>query len=116
MVLSLLSECFEAYGYQVLVAEDPIAGLKLAREREVSLVLCDVKMPSMNGYDLAQKLKASSTHGHIPIIIMSGAPDEHREQSCADQFLAKPFFLPEVMQAVTTCMARTPSARPAAAA
>jgi CheY-like chemotaxis protein len=106
MVLSLLGECLEAYGYETLVAVDPATGLKMAREREVHLILCDAKMPGMNGYDLAENLKTSSTHGHIPIIIMSGAPDEHREHSFADYFLAKPFFLPEVMELVSAWMSR----------
>jgi two-component system chemotaxis response regulator CheY len=64
-------------GYEVLEAVDGEDGLARIREGALSLVVCDVNMPNMNGIELLEKLRAEGRYGGLPILMLTteGQPE-----------------------------------------
>lgn len=67
----LVKYLLEASGYTVLTAEDGRAGLRTALEAHPDLVLCDLQMPLMNGYEVVQRLREHPGWHHVPMIAVT---------------------------------------------
>jgi len=81
--------------FEVVAAEDGVAGLEKVQEYDADLIVCDVLMPRMNGYEVTKKLKEDLQTSHIPVILLTalGTPENHLEgiESGADAYISKPF-------------------------
>lgn len=82
------------HGYHVLEAEDGEAGVHLAREAPPDLVLMDVTLPRLDGWEATRQLKAAPETSAVPVVILTGhALERDREQAVAaggDGYLPKP--------------------------
>jgi CheY-like chemotaxis protein len=81
--------------YELVTAEDGVKGVKLAEEIVPDLILMDMSLPVLNGWDATRQLKANDRLKHIPIIAltahaMSGDEARARAAGC-DDYLSKPF-------------------------
>lgn len=96
---AICEEIFEE-DFDLIHAEDGTTALELIRERNPDVVLLDVMMPGINGYEVCQRMKADTETGHIPVIIVSakGQTDEIIEgfDSRADDYIVKPFVNSEL--------------------
>ena len=96
---AICEEIFEE-DFDLIHAEDGTAALRLISERQPDVVLLDVMMPGINGYEVCQRMKADPQTGHIPVIIVSakGQTDEIIEgfDSRADDYIVKPFVNSEL--------------------
>ena len=93
--------------YEVILAENGFQGLELAKAIIPDLILCDIQMPSMNGYDLLNAVKMEPELGKIPFVFMTGVNTRHFEmrkgmELGADDYLTKPFSTEELLSAVQT--------------
>ena len=71
-------------GFEVLSALDGVTGLSLVRKEKPDLVLLDITMPKMNGFDVLKKLKEDEETRSIPVIILSNlGQDEDKEKGSA---------------------------------
>lgn len=90
-----LRGCFEKRGYAVRVAADGCEALKLAHERVPDLVLSDVLMPGMDGFELCRHIKSSPRLRRVPVILLTLLSDPAhvlRGLECgADNFIVKPY-------------------------
>ncbi|MFH0865434.1 MAG: response regulator [Bacteroidota bacterium] len=93
-------------GYDVLLAEDGLIGLQLAMNHLPDLILCDIMMPRMNGYDFyktIQQIKATST---IPLIFLTAKAEKEDMrtgmQLGADDYITKPFDYNELLISIKT--------------
>jgi signal transduction histidine kinase/CheY-like chemotaxis protein len=90
-IRSLLQQELTEAGYTVRLAEDGRKALALIREEIPGLVVLDVMMPEMNGFDVAAVLKNDPATMHIPIIILSIVEDKERGfRLGVDRYLTKP--------------------------
>lgn len=91
-------------GYEVLVAADGREGLELARRAGPALILMDLSLPVIDGWEAARQLKASEATRHIPIIALSAhAMPGDREKALAagcDDYDTKPIDLPRLLRKI----------------
>ena len=102
----LLERMLEASGYRVRSAVDGEAGLAAARSSPPDLVLLDVMMPNLNGYQTCRRFKADPELGRIPIIILTTKDQPSDEfwasEVGADRFLHKPVDIPTLLATIKT--------------
>jgi signal transduction histidine kinase/CheY-like chemotaxis protein len=90
--LELLKGYFFQTHHQLFLAQDGMEGLKLIYQYLPDVILLDIKMPKMNGYELASILKADPQTKQIPIIILSATfPLQEDAIALCEGFLSKPF-------------------------
>jgi len=83
--------------YNVIVAKDGVEGLTKATKRIPDIIISDVMMPEMDGYEMCKKLKTDIRTSHIPIILLSARGDSKSKlagvEFGADDYVGKPFQL-----------------------
>lgn len=98
----LLARRVRRLGHEVLMAEDGVQALALLRERPVDVVLLDIMMPNMNGYEVLEAMVADERLRQVPVIMISAVDDKESIARCiglgADDYLPKPFD-PLILQA-----------------
>jgi putative two-component system response regulator len=90
----LLTAMVEGLGHDAVAVPDGVAALAAIAEKPPDLVLSDVNMPGINGFDLCRRLKASLGTRLIPVVLITGIGDEFKLQGIeagADDFFTKPF-------------------------
>jgi len=91
----LLARRLERDGYSVVTAAHGREALEIVRDREVDIVLLDVMMPIMDGYETLSALKADDELRHIPVIMLTSLSDEGSLAACiqagAEDHLPRPF-------------------------
>ncbi len=99
--LELISAIFFDKGCRVLEAASGEAGLALAREHVPDLILLDVMMPGIDGYEVCRRLKADPLTRETPVIFLSALSDTSSQvagfAAGGVDYLAKPFKIPEVI-------------------
>lgn len=71
-----LTEILVQHGYSVIQAENGETGLRAARDEQPSLVLMDIVMPGMNGFQATRQLSRGTGTSHIPVILVSNKNQE----------------------------------------
>jgi DNA-binding response OmpR family regulator len=93
----LIHSNLSARGYEVIPASDGIKGVELAHKKRPDLIILDIMLPDITGWDILGRLKKDSTLQNIPVIIMTaseGLDDEKQAlQMGAACFFPKPFSL-----------------------
>ena len=81
--------------YKVYVATDGVEGLELAKKKQPSLIVSDIAMPNMDGYEMVKNLKSSFDTSHIPVFLVTAESSEEQKifalECGADDFISKPF-------------------------
>lgn len=99
-VRSYLQEAISGFGYQVLEAKDGQEGLLAAQSHQPDMIISDVMMPRMNGFELARAIRADARSSHIPFILLTAkASDDSRItglETGVDAYLTKPFKAKEL--------------------
>ena len=99
--LDVLSTSLECYGYQVRQAVNAEIALKTVKLQVPDLILLDVIMPKVDGYELCKQLKSNPDTKEIPIIFLSALSQEHDKgkgfELGAVDFISKPFHLEEIL-------------------
>lgn len=99
----------ELEGYAVKVAEDGNTGLSLTREWEPDLVILDLMLPGLDGYQVLRSMRADGRK--TPVLILSARGEEADKvrgfQLDADQYVTKPFGLIELLERVKSLLRRT---------
>lgn len=94
----LLQKRLDDNGYVSIVATQAATGLQLAMDRFPDLIILDVMMPIINGYNLCHLLKSQETHKKIPVILLTSRDKEQDRQlgatAGADVYLTKPVDIP----------------------
>jgi len=100
--LQLLNETLDGLGYKLLIAKNGKTALAIAQKASPSLILLDIMMPEMDGYEVCRRLKADEATSHIPIIFITALADEEDEAKGlgmgAVDYITKPIN-PELVRA-----------------
>jgi CheY-like chemotaxis protein len=90
-----LSRLLNALGYDALTAANGVEALAVANGQSVDLVLTDIGMPQMDGFELLARLKREEATSHVPVIVVSGMDDIQSVVRCIEQgaedHITKPF-------------------------
>lgn len=93
-------------GHEVQAASDAATGLALVVEFDPHLVICDIGLPDMDGYEVAQRLRQQDSETPMKLIALTGrAEPEDREQALAagfDEHLVKPVNLDQLERLLET--------------
>jgi len=111
-----LRHSLELSGYEVAVAEDGVRALALLAERPHGLVISDIVMPRMDGYELCRRIRADPRVAQIPVVLLTSLAetgDVVQGLACgADGFITKPFsrsyLLAHVKQTLASHRLRSP--------
>ena len=117
-IVDILRFNLEKDDYAVETAYDGEAGLRLAVEKNPDLVLLDLMLPKMNGFDVCRRLREKGSN--VPIIILTARVEEGDKvqglELGADDYITKPFSMRELMARVKANIRRTAMGQPAAGA
>lgn len=86
--------------FRVLSAQNGLQALEILNKEEVTILISDVMMPEMNGYELCKKIKTDISFSHIPVILLTALADDKQRMyglaSGADDYMQKPFNMEEL--------------------
>jgi two-component system alkaline phosphatase synthesis response regulator PhoP len=103
-IVEIVRYFLEKENYRVHVAEDGLTGLDLAKKILPNLVLLDLALPKMNGFEVCKRMKRDHRLREIPLIMVTGKDDvEHKVEGLelgADDYITKPFHPPELIARV----------------
>jgi two-component system aerobic respiration control protein ArcA len=100
-----IKRIFEKEKYKVLVAKDAMELSKIIEDTKLDLILLDINLPWVDGYELCSLLKAHPHLKHLPVAFVSGNKTEEDirkgfEAGC-DEYITKPFEVDEIQNAVS---------------
>jgi two-component system, response regulator PdtaR len=112
LILTTLAEGLRAAGFDVIEASSGEAALRLVREAEPDLAICDVRMPGMSGLELAPKLRDQAG---VPFIFLSAYGDEEAVRLATEHgalgYLVKPLDVAGMLPTIRTALVRAAEIR-----
>lgn len=109
----MLSRRLTRRGFDIVVAEDGIEGVRQASEAQPDLILLDMSLPGLDGWEVARRLKADAATRAIPIIALTAhamAGDRERAlQAGCDDYDTKPVELPRLLDKMAALLPAMPS-------
>lgn len=116
-IVDILQYNLERNDFETVCAYDGPEGLRLAREADPDVILLDVMLPGMDGFEVCRTLRAEGNN--VPIIMITAREEETDKvfglELGADDYITKPFSMREVAARVRTNMRRAAAAAPAPA-
>jgi len=107
---AVLQNLLEMQGHTVTVAKNGAEGLELARKQAFDLILLDILMPGMDGFDVVDALKKDAALRTLPVVMISSVEDMPSVVRCvklgADDYIFKPFDEVLLKARVDACLER----------
>ncbi len=96
-IVRVVVKIMESRGHNVSTAPDGHAALEAVRERSPDVIILDLNLPKMDGFEVCKRLKSDDATKHIPVVMMTaayvGVEDAERGTSLgADEYVTKPFL------------------------
>jgi len=99
-----VARLLKAEGYDVLTAENGVAGAEMALAQQPDLILCDIAMPEMDGFGVLFSLRENVTTAHVPFIFLTASTRTYDRnfgvELGANDYITKPFKLQDLLEAV----------------
>ncbi len=106
-----LSDALPMYGYDVTVAKDGLEALKILMNKTFDIILLDVMMPNMNGWDTLKAIRSNKKTQYIPVIMITAVSEDQKVVSGlkigADDYIVKPFILPNLLARIEAVLRRS---------
>ncbi len=112
MNLDMLSRRLERRGYEILIAMDGAQGVKIASEQQPDLILMDMSLPVMDGWEATRRIKSDAVTKNIPVIALTAhAIAGDREKALAvgcDEYESKPVKFPRLLEKIEQFLGPAP--------
>lgn len=109
-ILSIGKEILEKRGFDVITAQDGQEGITMAKTHKPDVIILDVEMPRLNGFETCRLLRQEEALKHIPIIMLTAKTEatymEKGFQAGANLYIGKPFNEEKLMAVVNTVLSR----------
>ncbi len=109
-VLKNILQLLQIKGYSAIGAKNGVMGLKLAREHLPDLIISDIMMPELDGYDFLQEIRNDPYTSNIPFVFLTAKADRNAMRkgmvSGADDYVGKPFKAKELFETIETRLDR----------
>lgn len=100
-IIETLTYMLQARNYEIISASDGIEGLLKAKSESPDIILLDIMMPGMDGYEVCSKLKKDNSVKNIPVIMLTAKGDAEAvikaHRLGANDYIVKPFNLPTLL-------------------
>ncbi len=106
-IIQVVSFRLRKSGYEVLTASDGMQGFEMAKKEKPDLILLDLWLPVISGFDICKKLKAKKNLNKIPVILLTASTNivkEQAEKIGADGCIIKPYEIQDLLQKVKTIL------------
>jgi len=117
--LKLFGYALHRQGYEVFVAQSGQEGLESIRKYKPDLVILDIMMPGMDGFEICRQIRADPEMQHLPVMMLTAKAETQDKvagfESGADDYLSKPVALAELFARIKALLARSRPAAPAVA-
>ncbi len=104
----LVTHALQPLGFELVVANDGYECLTKANASNPDLIVCDVMMPNMNGYEAVKRIRRITRFAHIPILMLTAQSDLNEKlagfEAGADDYMTKPFAPPELVARVNSLL------------
>lgn len=111
-----LKDALPFYGYNVETATDGVQALKLLQKNKYDLILLDVMMPNMNGWETLKAIRDNKATGRLPVIMLTAVSEEQKIisglKTGADDYIVKPFILPNLLARMEAVLRRSKWTQP----
>ena len=105
---NLLQFHLQRHGYHTTVASDGFSALNLTFERHPDLIILDLMLPKLHGFEVCRMLKESPSTRHIPVFMLTAAAStENKVQGFslgANDYMTKPFEIPELLARIESLL------------
>lgn len=95
-------------GYHIKRANNGLEALEIVKDTDIDMIICDIFMPGMNGFEVCLRIKGNAKTKHIPVILMTSEDSKESEikglQMGADEYLRKPFSIEELNLRITNLL------------
>lgn len=102
--IRVVSNIIQPLGCKIFAAKSGLQALNLLTSFKPSLIILDIQMPEMDGFECCKRIKSISKRNDIPIVFLSGSHDEADQEQAAklgaSAYLTKPFCADELIAAV----------------
>ncbi len=110
-IVHILEFSLTMEGYSVLTASDGEEALKLIEQERPDLIVLDIMMPKLDGYEVCRRLRQDDQLGNLPVILLSakGRPVDREAglQAGADDYIAKPFSPRKLLEKIRELLDRS---------
>jgi len=110
---NVLKRLFEKEGYKVLLASDATSLVSILEQEPIQLILLDINLPWVNGFELCKLLKDHDDLKKVPIVFISGRKSETDKKTAfqlgAHDYITKPFNIEEITETVRTLINLAPT-------
>ena len=109
-IVEVVKDTLEANGFQVITAFDGEEAIKRVYEESPDLLILDINMPKMNGYQVLENIKEDIIHSHLPVIMLTAKGDIKDKISGlgagVDDYVTKPFNSFELVARIESILRR----------
>ena len=116
-IVKMVGKRLEVEGFEVLIAIDGQEGLDKARAERPDLIVLDLMLPKLNGYEVCTMLKQDTRYQGIPVVLFTAKAQEKDEKlgiECgANAYVKKPFRAQELLEKIRALLPATPRAKEA---
>ena len=110
-IVKMVSKRLEVEGFDVLIAMDGQEGLAKAQAESPDLIILDLMLPKLNGYEICTMLKQDTRYQKIPILLLTAkaqSKDEQLGMECgANAYMRKPFQAKELIENIRSLLAQS---------